>query len=92
MIDKAAMASRGTLRSVAWPTDLTADWTVTFAGKQGPGATVKVADDTGTALAAPVRPQGGVARLMRRIHDGTGMGACGRRSSSSAGCCPRCWR
>ena len=75
VIDKAEMVSRGTLRSVAWPTDLTADWTVTFAGKDGPGAAVKVADDTGTALAAPARAQGGVARLMRRIHDGTGMGA-----------------
>ena len=74
VIAKAENASRGTLRSVAWPTDLTADWTVTFAGKSGPATTVKVADDTGTALAAPVRQQAGVARLMRRIHDGTGMG------------------
>jgi uncharacterized iron-regulated membrane protein len=75
VIDKAEVASRGKLRSVAWPTDLSADWTVTFAGKGGPGAAVKVADDTGTALAAPARPQGGIARLMRQIHDGTGMGA-----------------
>ncbi|MDD1451714.1 PepSY-associated TM helix domain-containing protein [Sphingomonas sp. H160509] len=66
------------LRSVTWPTDLSADWTVTFQGRgQGGGAPigVKVADDTGGATAAPARPQGGVARLMRRIHDGTDMGA-----------------
>jgi uncharacterized iron-regulated membrane protein len=61
------------LRSVAWPTDLNADWTVTFASKSAP-VSVKVADDTGGATAAPARPQGGVARWMRRIHDGTDMG------------------
>jgi uncharacterized iron-regulated membrane protein len=62
------------LRSVAWPTDLSADWTVTFQGRGAPIG-VKVADDTGGATAAPARPQGGVARWMRRIHDGTDMGA-----------------
>lgn len=67
-----AFADGGTLRSVAWPTDISPDWTVTYAG-EGARA-VKVADDTGTATAAPARAQSGVARLMRRIHDGTGMG------------------
>jgi uncharacterized iron-regulated membrane protein len=61
------------LRSVAWPTDLSADWTVTFEGRGAPVG-VKVADDTGGATAAPARTQGGVARWMRRIHDGTDMG------------------
>ncbi|HVF94461.1 MAG TPA: PepSY-associated TM helix domain-containing protein, partial [Sphingomonas sp.] len=74
VIAKAENASRGTLRSVAWPTTLSADWTVTFAGRDGPATAVKVADDTGTALAAPARQPAGIARLMRRIHDGTGMG------------------
>jgi uncharacterized iron-regulated membrane protein len=60
------------VRSVAWPTDLTPDWTVSFAGEGV--AQVKVADDSGSARAAPARGQGGVARLMRRLHDGTGMG------------------
>lgn len=69
----ASFAAGGTLRSVAWPTDLSADWTVTYAREGGP-AQVKVADDTGVATAAPARPQAGVARLMRRIHDGTDMG------------------
>ncbi|MES3083468.1 PepSY-associated TM helix domain-containing protein [Sphingomonas faeni] len=66
------------LRSVTWPTDLSADWTVTFQGRGQGGSTpigVKVADDTGGATAAPARPQGGVGRWMRRIHDGTDMGA-----------------
>ena len=72
VIARAAALHRGEVRSVAWPTTLSADWTVTFAGSAR--ASVKVADDTGTAIAAPARGQGGVARLMRRIHDGTGMG------------------
>lgn len=67
-------AGGGDLHSVAWPTDLTADWTVTFDAKGAPLG-VKVADDTGGATAAPARQQGGVARWMRRIHDGTDMGA-----------------
>jgi uncharacterized iron-regulated membrane protein len=67
------VAGASPLRSVAWPTDLSADWTVTFAGR-GAAVGVKVADDTGGATAAPARPQGGVARWMRRIHDGTDMG------------------
>ena len=72
-----AIVDNASLRSVTWPTDLSADWTVTFQGRgQGGGAPigVKVADDTGGATAAPARPQGGVARWMRRIHDGTDMG------------------
>ena len=75
--DIAAVIARATplgggvpLRTVAWPTDRSPDWTVSYEG----GAQVKVADDTGTPSAAPVRPQNGIARLMRRIHDGSGMG------------------
>ena len=60
------------VRSVGGPTDLTPDWPVSFAGEGAPQ--VKVADDSGSARAAPARGQGGVARLMRRLHDGTGMG------------------
>ncbi len=73
-IGKARSVARDApLRSIAWPTDLSADWTVTFAGRGAPVG-VKVADDTGGATAAPARAQGGVARWMRRIHDGTDMG------------------
>jgi uncharacterized iron-regulated membrane protein len=71
------LANGARLRSIAWPTDKAPDWTVTFAS-EGAGAplAIKVADDTGTATpaAAAARPQPGIARLMRRIHDGDGMG------------------
>jgi len=60
------------VRQVTWPTDRSPDWTVSFAGEGS--RSVKVADDTGEATAAPERQRGGIARLMRRIHDGTGMG------------------
>jgi uncharacterized iron-regulated membrane protein len=70
VIARASAVGRGELRSIAWPTTLTADWTVTFGG----GSAVKVADDSGVAVAAPARQRGGIALLMRRIHDGEGMG------------------
>ncbi|MFS0772210.1 PepSY-associated TM helix domain-containing protein [Sphingomonas sp. 1P08PE] len=72
----APLAGGAPLRSIAWPTDKSPDWTVTFAGEDAPRQ-IKVADDTGTATpatAAAARPQNGIARLMRRIHDGDGMG------------------
>ncbi|USU06502.1 PepSY domain-containing protein [Sphingomonadaceae bacterium OTU29MARTA1] len=70
VIERAATASRGAIRSIAWPTTRSPDWTVTYAG----GGTVKVADDGGIAVAVASRQSGGAARLMRRIHDGDGMG------------------
>ncbi|UVO49647.1 PepSY domain-containing protein [Sphingomonas sp. SUN019] len=72
-LGRAAPLGRGELRSVTWPTDLKPDWTIAFAGTGRPIG-VSVADDSGTAALAPPRQQGGVARLMRRIHDGTDMG------------------
>ena len=72
VVAKARSLGRGDLRIVSWPTDKRADWSVTFAGEHP--ATVTVADDSGTVARAPDRARGGVARLMRRIHDGTGMG------------------
>ena len=74
IVARASAVAPGDLRSIAWPTDRSPDWTVTLArAGKGPAA-VKVADDTGTAVAAPARREGGVARLMRRLHDGEGMG------------------
>ncbi|MGI4732596.1 MAG: PepSY-associated TM helix domain-containing protein [Janthinobacterium lividum] len=69
-----ALARGGTLRSVTWPLEGQPDWTLGFARRGGPPASVKVADDSGSASPAPARDQGGLARLMRRIHDGEGMG------------------
>ena len=70
VVARAASVRRGALRSIAWPTSATADWTVTYAG----GHVVKVADDNGVAVAAPARRPGGLALTMRRIHHGEGMG------------------
>lgn len=72
-LGRAAPLSRGELRAVTWPTDLKPDWTITLVDRGRPAA-ISVADDSGTAALAPPRQQGGVARLMRRIHDGTDMG------------------
>lgn len=62
--------------SIAWPTDLKAEWTVAIASGKGRPTEVKVDDASGTAKAGEARPpaQGGIARTMRKIHDGTDMG------------------
>ncbi|MCP3734668.1 PepSY domain-containing protein [Sphingomonas sp. RP10(2022)] len=70
VLARAAAVVRGPFRSIAWPTTLSADWTVSFAD----GRQVKVADDGGVAVAVAARRPGGAARWMRRIHDGEGMG------------------
>ena len=70
VVAKAWPLGSGELRSVTFPTERSADWTVAFAQR-----TVTVADDSGTAAPAPPRTPRGVAGLMRRIHDGDGMGA-----------------
>ncbi len=74
VIATGAELAHGTLRSITWPTQTQPDWTLTFARAGTLPVSVKVADDSGTASPAPVRDQGGLARLMRRIHDGEGMG------------------
>jgi uncharacterized iron-regulated membrane protein len=73
VIASARTTTSGALRSIAWPTEKKADWTVTFAGRGAPRS-VLVADDSGVASAAPARDTGGTARLMRRVHDGEGFG------------------
>ena len=75
-IDRAIAVARaaqpGEIRQVTFPTDLKPEWSVNIAGKS-----VTVDDARGTAQAA----KGGgpnpnsIARWMRRIHDGTDMGA-----------------
>lgn len=69
---RAQGAGQGALRSIAWPTTQSPDWTI---GLSGSRRSIKVADDTGLASAAPARNDRSVGRLMRRIHDGTDMGA-----------------
>lgn len=75
VVERARAAAPGEVRQVTWPTERRPDWSVQLKPAAGPPATVSVADDSGVAALAP-RPggQGPVARLMRRIHDGTDMG------------------
>lgn len=62
------------LAAIAWPTDQEPAWKIAFE-REGGAAEIPV--DDATARAAPPRPPRPEtnARLMRRLHDGTGMGA-----------------
>ncbi len=63
----------GALVTISWPTDQSDVWKIGFAREGGP-AEVTVADGNGN-VTAPRPPQAETnARLMRRLHDGTGMG------------------
>ena len=65
--------STGRLVSISWPTDQKSEWKIGFAREQSP-AEVIVSDATGQAKAPkPPQPET-LARTMRRLHDGTGMG------------------
>lgn len=74
----AATAERsGRIAQIGWPTDVEPAWTVGVDTGRGRPTEIKVDDATGRATAAPREPReasGGVARLMRRLHDGTDMG------------------
>jgi uncharacterized iron-regulated membrane protein len=63
----------GRLATVTWPAGKEAKWKVAF---RAGGAPAEVAVDDATAHATPPKPPQPetVARLMRRLHDGTGMG------------------
>lgn len=66
----------GTITQIAWPTDYKARWQFTIKPSRGKPATIAVDDASGRASIASDmdRGQAGIARLMRQIHDGTGMG------------------
>jgi uncharacterized iron-regulated membrane protein len=64
-----AAAGGGAVRQVAWPTEKKPEWTVRFERGQA-----LVNDRTGAVTREAGPQQAGVMRLMRRIHDGTGMG------------------
>jgi uncharacterized iron-regulated membrane protein len=77
-LEQALAAARplatGPLVSIAWPTDQAGEWKFSFQRERGP-AEVAVDDATGEVTPPrPPRPETN-ARLMRRWHDGTGMGA-----------------
>lgn len=82
-VAQALAAAGGEARTVAWPTEKKPEWTVRLAG----GAQAKVDDRTGAATREPVQG-GGVARLMRRVHDGTGMGSVWRGVITLGGLIP----
>ena len=76
--DEALAAARplagGVLVNLAWPSGPELKWKISF-DRPGGAAEVAVDDRTGQASPpGPARPET-TARLMRRIHDGTGMGA-----------------
>jgi uncharacterized iron-regulated membrane protein len=58
--------------TVAWPSDKNPKWRISLGGTAR--GDYEVDDATGTAAKAKAGGQSGVARLMRRLHDGTGMG------------------
>jgi uncharacterized iron-regulated membrane protein len=75
--DSAVAAARplagGELVGLAWPSDPESRWKISFA-RPGGAAEVTI-DDRSAAAGPPKLPQPETtARLMRRIHDGTGMG------------------
>lgn len=74
-VAKARELSPGTVTQIGWPTDLEPEWSVAIAPSNGKAQTVKIADADGAAkLAKPDTPPSGIARTMRKIHDGTDMG------------------
>ena len=63
----------GPLVQIGWPTDQTPEWKVSYARAGGP-AEVEI-DDASAQVTPPRPPRPETrARLMRRLHDGTGMG------------------
>ena len=66
-------AATGGLSLITWPTDQAPSWKIAFQREGGP-AEVEVPDRGGEIVPPrPPRPET-TARLMRRWHDGTGMG------------------
>jgi uncharacterized iron-regulated membrane protein len=77
-IDAAVAAARplatGTLVGVSWPNERQAEWRIQFAAGDGPPTEVVVPDaDASAQPPGPPAPET-LARMMRRWHDGTGMG------------------
>lgn len=66
----------GEVTSIAWPTDQKGEWAVTLKPAEGKPVSVVVDDATGAGRidAKAFAAQNGLARTMRKIHDGTDMG------------------
>jgi len=63
----------GPLVTISWPTEKASAWKVSY-GHEGALDEVQVDDRTGAITPPKPRKPETTARLMRRIHDGTGMG------------------
>jgi uncharacterized iron-regulated membrane protein len=76
VLASATVQAAGTVTAITWPTDQKPQWSVTLKPGSGKPATVAVGDDGGEARVdgKAGEGQGGFARTMRRIHDGTDMG------------------
>lgn len=61
------------IRQISWPSDYKPQWRFTLGGTAKPSIVV-VDDASGRIMPAPPADRGGLAQLMRRIHDGNGMG------------------
>jgi uncharacterized iron-regulated membrane protein len=68
------LVAEGRLATIGWPTDQAPQWKIAFATEKG---ATEIAIDDVTGQVKPPRPPAPetTARLMRRLHDGTGMGA-----------------
>jgi len=77
-IASAQAQAPGAVAALTWPTDRKAEWSVTLRPAHGKPATVAVEDASGAARIGHGEGEGpgrsGLARTMRRIHDGTDMG------------------
>jgi hypothetical protein len=67
------LSGEGRLATIGWPTDQAREWTIAFATQTGTSEVTVDAASGRAAPAPPPRPET-TARLMRRLHDGTGMG------------------
>ncbi|WP_343526510.1 PepSY-associated TM helix domain-containing protein [Sphingomonas sp.] len=73
----------GRLTQIDWPTERSPDWTLHFAGPTAPA--IKVADDSGSAIAAPARGEP-IARFWAyRWHSGAGLSWIWRLFATASG-------
>jgi uncharacterized iron-regulated membrane protein len=76
VIAAARAEAPGTITAITWPTELQPQWSVTLRPVSGKPAIVTVNDAAGDARidGKAGEGQGGLARTMRKLHDGTDMG------------------
>lgn len=85
-VASAKSAADGRLSGIVWPTDRNPGWKISLDSRGG-SATVTVDDASGKSSVAPQPPET-LARTMRRLHDGTGMGPVWQTAIFLAGLIP----